>query len=874
MVKLLLAPVTAKLLWLGLLLLVAECHRPVSAVLTAAARRNQYNGRLRGHSARANKHHARGRHHRSLLQKEVVRRHLAQHEKVGAAPQRHELDAGLVSNASSMVDVFVGSANHGHTSPQATTPWGMAQVTAWGHGSNTWDSESGYASDTGKLTFFGMAHTALSGAGSGEMGELRLRPSSLLDDQPTFLDFDSTKGSPGFFETRVGTGDGKSGDSIGIQSAASPRGAVHNFAFPVGQTRNVDLHLEPPPNAFYGNKLDDHWLEAKSDQKVEGCSLNLLMGWGAPPSVLCFVLQFDQPFTSSLIQGQRMRGEDFKTVTLSFADASASAASSSSSLMQSTDASSVTARVGVSRTDIEHARDNFAVELEGKSLADVATSAKKMWDQELGAVRLSMKPLARQKAFYSALYHAMIAPNLVSDVDGSYRIQTLPEGHDFAPSKGDPYFWSDKHLNTDLSSLDVSMPIRKAPRGVQYGTFSLWDTYRSLHPLYNLVRPEKARDFAESLMTYAEEWKMLPHSLVYSSTSDMMSGDGGGIVLAATARSGLIDQERALNVLKMERLAPTDEKKFLERSYPAQGSGSILETDTAPASLDDDEEHNSMTNDIADRVQEQGISKALEQAMADSCVGRLAQDMGKAEDAAFFTKRSQTVRKYWSKEQHLYEKFDLADLDEENRQEADFTEGTPLQYSFAGQFDVDWQIKARGGREKFACDLKNFFEKAPEPSGQPDVAGNFHGASMGNEPCMHTPYLFSLLGYPEETQRVVDKVVKTAYSDTPGGIPGNDDMGEMSSWLVFSDLGFYPADPCSGGLALGRPFVDHAILTVKGGSLELVVQNQSEDNAYIQQAHWNGKLLEKSVIPFRELEAGGKLELVMGSKPVQASLKC
>merc|ERR1719487_3133741 len=143
----------------------------------------------------------------------------------------------------------------------------------------------------------------------------------------------------------------------------------------------------------------------------------------------------------------------------------------------------------------------------------------------------------------------MIAPNLLSDVDGSYRLAALPKGAKFAPAKGDPYYWTQKEGAVMFKDLETMMPIRKAKRGVQYGTFSLWDTYRTLHPLYNLVAPEHARDFAESLMTFADEWKMLPRLLVFSSTSDMMNGDGGAVILASTARMGLVDKAETLRLL-------------------------------------------------------------------------------------------------------------------------------------------------------------------------------------------------------------------------------------------------------------------------------------------------------------------------------------
>lgn len=199
---------------------------------------------------------------------------------------------------STLVDAFVGTGGHGHTFPGATTPWGMVQATPWCHSRDTWDSQSGFSLAGGVMKFYGMAHTALSGAGSGEMGELRLspRPSKTLHLSP-----ESTQASPGYFATRIYS-EGEN-EGIDIKSSATPRGAVHEFTFPLGE-RALALHLEPPPEAFFGNELRDFWVEKVSDRSVEGCTLNLLMGWGAPVSILCFMVDFSLPFTSSLHGGR------------------------------------------------------------------------------------------------------------------------------------------------------------------------------------------------------------------------------------------------------------------------------------------------------------------------------------------------------------------------------------------------------------------------------------------------------------------------------------------------------------------------------------------------------------------------------------------
>eukprot|EP00929_Paragymnodinium_shiwhaense_P035536 TRINITY_DN19167_c0_g1_i1.p1 TRINITY_DN19167_c0_g1~~TRINITY_DN19167_c0_g1_i1.p1 ORF type:complete len:624 (+),score=158.87 TRINITY_DN19167_c0_g1_i1:137-2008(+) len=531
------------------------------------------------------------------------------------------------------VNPFIGSANHGHTFPGATTPWGMVQVTPWGHGSNAWDTESGYSTDVGELTFFGMAHSALSGAGSGELGELRLRPA--LQDGSMLIDREASRASPGIFSTRVShTGSEASGGSpqsfIGIESTATARGAVHEFSFPdtskdSALQRRVALHLEPPPEAFYGLRVDDLWVKNVDQQRVEGCTLALLMGWGAPPSHMCFVVEFDEPFVAH----SSTRGDDGVVAgflelqsgeQLGRGDGEVEKPTGLVLTFQGASAKPLTARVGISRTDIEHARQNFAAEVKGKSLLQVHDAAKEAWNKELGAVKVdfgdSKMADKQSQKFYTALYHSMIAPNLLSDADGSFRLAALPEGDSHAPAKGDPYYWTRHGGPLTFSALEKLMPVRKAKSGTQqYGTFSVWDTYRSLHPLYNLVAPERARDFGESLMTFAEEWKMLPHSLVFASTSDMMNGDGGAVVLAGIARTGLVDRAEALRLLNSTRRHHVETMAMLEDS-PRKADMLIEQGVTREAA----EADKNLLNGPK-------ISKALENGLADSCVARLADDI-------------------------------------------------------------------------------------------------------------------------------------------------------------------------------------------------------------------------------------------------------
>merc|ERR1711948_126090 len=206
-----------------------------------------------------------------------------------------------------------------------------------------------------------------------------------------------------------------------------------------------------------------------------------------------------------------------------------------------------------------------------------------------------------------------------------------------------------------------------------------------------------------------------------------------------------------------------------------------------------------------------------------------------------------------------------------------FAEGSPLQYSWALDWNISRMLSLRGGPTHFACELDDFFEDAHKARGAPpDMSGNIGGASFGNEPVMHTPYLYSLIGFPSRTQYMVNKIVTQLFSSKVDGLPGNDDLGQMSSWLAFSMLGLYPVDPCSKEHVFGRPFVDSADIQVAGGALKIKVNNQSDENVFVKSIYWNGKPIDltRPTISLHNLTQGGFLEFTMVNRATDPRYVC
>lgn len=375
-----------------------------------------------------------------------------------------------------------------------------------------------------------------------------------------------------------------------------------------------------------------------------------------------------------------------------------------------------------------------------------------------------------------------------------------------------------------------------------YGTFSLWDTYRTTHPLLNLVHPEVSKDFARSLMKMADSWGALPPWQLFQSPTDMMEGDGGSIVLATMARDGLLDANTTFAMLH-----------------------SMRDT-TKPIRLRNDR-----------------TSERLEQARADECVARVAELTHNGPQVEAFAKRADQVFELWDQEHSAFKPSQIFPSGMMNVNEIQFdnsyTEGTPLQYSWAAEWNLEKLVEDHGGRDKFTCSLDDFFRKVPTAEGrQADVTGNMHGFTQGNEPDFHAPYLFSLVGRPGRTQAVVDSLVKGMFADRADGLPGNDDLGAMSAWLVLSMLGFYPADVCGQDVAVGRPFVNSAELKVRGGTLRIAVHNQSDENKFVKQLTLNGKALDAGgssfTLPWAELHKGGDLVFHMTQEAPEDDLKC
>jgi predicted alpha-1,2-mannosidase len=475
----------------------------------------------------------------------------------------------------------------------------------------------------------------------------------------------------------------------------------------------------------------------------------------------------------------------------------------------------VIVKVGVSFVDVDGARANLESEIGGKSFEAVRGEAVRGWDSALGAIEIEGATEKQRGIFATAMYHAMLDPRVITDVDGRYR------------------------------AADGS--VREASAFTPRTIFSGWDVFRGELPLMTILQPELVNDQICTLLEqadlsgrgYLERWEIM------GAYSGCMDGDPATSVILDAYQKGI-------------------RKYDLEKAYAAcrQTAAGVGDKTNRPQN-DFYLEHG--------YVPEQ-VSWTLDNAYFDWCVGQLAKGLGKTEDGELFHERGQNYRKIYDPEVQSMRAKDAAGKWIEWKRRTEFgqgcTESNPLQQSWFVPHDVPGLIKTMGA-EKFVAALEDMFEQTPET-----FAWNAY-YNHSNEPVHHIPYLFVYAGKPWLTQKWARKIVDHAYGDEVNGIPGNDDVGQMSAWYVLSAMGFYPVCPGDGNYILGSPLFTKATIKLDrkwhaGGSFRIEAKNNSAVNCYIQSAVLNGKALNRAWIRHAEIVAGGRLDLVMGPKPNEA----
>ena len=710
-------------------------------------------------------------------------------------------EADYVTDPAACVDPFIGTGGNGHTFPGATVPFGMVQFSPDTR-MNSWDGCSGY--HTSDNTILGFSTTHLSGTGCADYGDFRFMPVVGIGNINKDLDFPSAfqheneDANAGYYAVLLDDYNTKveltTGDRVGMMRSTFPKSDdAHIF---LDMVKGVDDEF-----------VYESWLQLESDNAFSG--FRRTRDW-AKDQYLYFYAEFSKPikshtFINRVVGEQQVEGRiegDFIKALFDF---------------DTEEGEQITMRIALSAVDVEGAKNNMKAELADGDFDFDALKQKAFdkWNNELKRYEVAGNSDEDKTVFYTALYHCMVAPNLYSDADGRYRAH-------------------------DLKVYQSERPV--------YTVFSLWDTFRSLHPLFSLMQRERTLDF---INTFINKYETNPHHLLpiwelAANETYCMIGNHAIPVIVDAYFAGIrdFDTEKAL-----EAMVASSKDDF-------RGMGAYMKNGYIPI-----------------EIEGEATSKTLEYAYDDWCVARFAEALGKTDIANEFYARAQNYKNIYNPENQFFQgrrnggwmkPFDPAQVN------FTLTEANSYQYGFFVPQDVNGHIDLMGGSEAYAAKLDALINAPQNLTGrvQPDITGLIGQYAHGNEPSHNTVYLYNFVGQPAKTQKYVKQVMDDFYSDRRDGYCGNEDCGQMSAWAVFSCMGFYPATPASGYYVLGLPRFQNIRLTFENGKqFEVVAKNLSEQNCYVQSVKLNGKPLERSYITFDEVHNGGTLEFTMTNQP-------
>jgi len=716
------------------------------------------------------------------------------------------------------VDPFIGTGGHGHTFPGATLPFGMVQLSP--DTSNLgWDSCSGYHQADGSI--MGFSHTHLSGTGCPDMldillvpatGEVKLQPGALDNPDAGYrsrYDRATETATPGYYSVSL------TDSRVRAELTATMRVGLHRYTFPKGEGGHLLIDLAHGAIKWWGDKdlvLDNVSLKLVGNDTVVGG--RQVFQW-AKGRWIFFALKLSRPFAQVDLysedqptSGTELTGKNLKA-TLHFPDAGEAP---------------LLVKVGISSVDIAGALRNLDAELPDFDFERVRTAARAAWEKELGGVRVDMADEANKRIFYTAHYHTLMAPTIFQDVDGRYR------------------------------GMDNEVHTLKADEA-SYSTYSLWDTYRSVHPFFTLSQSGRVPGMVGSLIRMGQQSPDgVPIWPLQGRETDTMIGYHASAVIAEAAIKGIkgIDYRAGYEVLA--------KRAFVDDVH---GLGLYRRMGYIPA----------------DTVDE-AVSRTLEFAYDDWCVSKLASVIGESTAAKALKSRSQNYRNVFDAslgfvrgkqlDGQWVTPYNPQSLGHDQTKWRDYTETNGWQATFLNQHDIYNYAVLFGGEKAFETRLDALFSEAPDPTQESlaDISGLVGQYAHGNEPSHHVAYLYAYTGAPWKTQARVRDLMKTMYRAQPDGLEGNEDCGAMSAWYLMSALGLYAVDPVSANYVFGSPLVKRAEIAI-GGGRKLIIdapQNNAE-NIYVQGVRWNGKVHSKSWISHAELIRGGRLTFEMGPKP-------
>lgn len=717
------------------------------------------------------------------------------------------------------VDVFIGTGGHGHCYPGATTPFGMVQLSP-DTGVGDWDHCSGYHHDD--TSIMGFSHTHLSGTGAADLLDVLLMPGTGpvhtepgSRENPTAgyrsrFSHQTERGEPGYYT--VFLDDYK----VLAELTATPRVGLHRYTFPADQNSHFVVDLAhgtiDPPERMYCNVISAE-LHIMGNDTITGG--RRVQEW-APGRYIYFAMKFSRPFAGAeIVSDTKSLGADVREAQGKFLKCVVHCSTKKDEV--------ILVKVGISAVSIEGALRNLEAEVPGWDFDGVRRAATVVWEKELAKITIETNRADHKKIFYTAFYHSLVAPTLFSDVDGQYR--------------------------------GMDLQVHRLPAGAKnYSTYSLWDTYRALHPLYTLVQTDRLPDFLNTLILMAEQSPAgVPVWPLQAVETGCMIGYHSAPVLAEAYIKGITGVDFA-------RAYPLWRKRAMNDDY--RGLGYYRKLGFIPCDLE-----------------EESVSKVLEYAYDDWAVAHLARAAGATEEYRLLLQRSRNYKNVFDgsitfmrgklANGQWADPFDPRGMGH-SKKWRDFTESNSWQATFLNQHDLYEYMKLFGGEKGFVDKLDGLFNASSElpPDAPPDIAGLVGQYAHGNEPSHHVAYLYAYAGQHYKTQARVRMLLETMHHNDPDGVAGNEDCGQMSAWYVLSAMGFYAVDPVSGNYAFGGPLFDRASIQLGNGkTLVIETVGNGPDQSYVQSVTWNGTPYTRCWFRHADIAQGGTFVIHMGAKP-------
>lgn len=740
------------------------------------------------------------------------------------------------------VNPLIGTAKMGHTYPGATVPFGMVQLSPdtdtipyevnGKYNPDAYRYCAGYQYDD--PTIVGFSHTHFSGTGHSDLGDILLMPyqgaitfhtgvaQNPKSGYRSTFQHANEKAEPNYYQVLLVD------ENINVELTTTERVGIHRYHFREEGTQRIILDLK------HGIYNYDHknvytYVRIVNDTLITG--YRQTNGW-ARNRIQYFAIALSQPMLSweakNENEAQAYRGFWGKfNQTSNFPDLTGKNLKINLTFPESTKRT-ILVKVALSPSSMDNAVLNLQTEAPHWDFEVYKKTGQQKWEQELRKVIVTTLNDSDRINFYTALYHTCLGPTIYEDVDGQYR------GVDY-----------NQHVSEDF---------------VHYTTFSLWDTYRALHPWFNLMQWKRNEDMVKSMLAHQEQssLSMLPVWSHHANENWCMIGYHAVSVIADAAIHPYFqfDRQKALNACVKSSNNPYYGEISAYNQYgfvPEDMGGS-------------------------------SVSKTLEYAYDDYCIAQLAQSLGK----------QQVHKEYLARSERYINVFDAnigftrprlkngnfhPDFDPLNTHQKGYIEGNSWNYSLYVPHRVDRLVELLGGTKNFKIYLDSLFEFSldethfahTEDISKEGIIGNY---VHGNEPSHHVVYLYNQIGDFASTQRRVRQILRAMYQAQPDGLGGNDDCGQMSAWYLFSALGFYPVAPASNEYWLGAPLVKQALLSLENGKqLKIITESQSEKNQFVKAVYWNGKKLTDSKLNRNELLEGGELKFIMSANPHKTYFK-